>query len=100
MSSKRPPVDLAALTSGPAVPMAEAVQRGPVPPAAKAAPVAMPGATTKATGKTTELANLGFKVPPAFRKRFLVSAANANLKLNELLFAAYEAWEKQDGEKR
>jgi hypothetical protein len=46
---------------------------------------------------TAELQGLAFKVPPAFRKRFRQRAADADLKLNELLFEALEAWEKQRG---
>ncbi len=38
---------------------------------------------------------LAFKVSPEFRKRFRRSAVEADLKLNELLFAAFEVWEKE-----
>ena len=45
---------------------------------------------------TADLAALAFKVPPAFRRRFRQRAADADLKLNELLFAALEAWEQKN----
>jgi hypothetical protein len=91
--SKRPSVDLLALTSEPATPMPEAVQR-------------IPRTTARPTGatsprpepvKTENLHGLAFKVPPAFRKRFRQRAANADLKLNELLFEALAAWEEKHG---
>jgi hypothetical protein len=50
-----------------------------------------------ATVKTANLEALAFKVPPAFRRRFRQRAATADLKLNELLFAALEAWEEKHG---
>ena len=36
-------------------------------------------------------------VPPDFRKRFRQRAVTADLKLNELLFAALDAWEEKHG---
>ena len=87
--SRRPSVDLMALTSEQAAPMPEAVQRmAPAPP-----PAPLPVATVK----TANLEALAFKVPPAFRRRFRERAATADLKLNELLFAAFEAWEEKHG---
>jgi hypothetical protein len=83
--SKRPPVDLMALTSEQASPMPEASQRTAQPPAP--APVA--------SVKTANLEALAFKVPPEFRKRFRQRAVAADLKLNELLFAALDAWEEK-----
>ena len=47
--------------------------------------------------KTENLEALAFKVPPAFRKRFKQRAVNADLKLNELLFEALDAWEEKNG---
>ncbi len=82
--SKRPPVDLKALTSEQAAPMSEASQR-----TAPASPVA--------SVKTVNLEPLAFKVPPEFRRRFRQRALNADLKLNELLFAALAAWEEKNG---
>jgi len=76
--ARRPSVDLAALTSETALTMAEAAQRAP------------------ARTATADLAALAFKVPPAFRRRFRQRAADADLKLNELLFAALEAWEQKN----
>lgn len=96
--SKRPSIDLTALTSEAAAPMAEAVQRAP-----RVAPQAPPPAARPAKGEGTKTANLqalAFKVPPSFRKRFRQRAADADLKLNELLFEALEAWEQQRGLKR
>jgi hypothetical protein len=90
--SKRPAIDLSALTSAAAAPMAEASQRTPhvVPP--PPAP-AREGDETR----TANLEALAFKVPKAFRKRFRQRAANADLKLNELLFEALDAWEEKHG---
>ena len=47
--------------------------------------------------KTADLEAISFKVPPAFRKRFRQRAIDADLKLNELLFAALDAWEEKRG---
>ena len=55
--SKRPPVDLKALTAEQAAPMPEALQR--TAPLSPVGPV-----------KTANLEALAFKVPPDFRKRF------------------------------
>jgi len=97
--SKRPAIDLTALTSEAASPMPEASQR-----TARVTPPAPPPAHTPApanTGtKTANLQALAFKVPPAFRKRFRQRAADSDLKLNELLFAALEAWEEKHNLKR
>jgi hypothetical protein len=94
--SKRPSIDLLALTSERAAPMPEAVQRiastaGKPSPTPSARPAAV---------KTENLHGLAFKVPPAFRKRFRQRAADADLKLNELLFEALAAWEEKHGIKR
>lgn len=107
MSSKRPAIDLLALTSDQASPMPEAVQRSAPPPPAPAARMAAP-AVKKATPAaptvdrvpTANLEGLAFKVPPSFRRRFRSRAAEADLKLNELLFAAFDAWEAQQGFKK
>ena len=91
--SKRPAIDLSALTSAAAAPMAEASQRIPriVPP------TPAPSREGDAATKTANLEALAFKVPKAFRKRFRQRAANADLKLNELLFEALDAWEEKQG---
>jgi hypothetical protein len=94
--SKRPPVDLSALTSEQAVPMPEAAQRAASnTPAALTEEGRSPGSV-----KTAHLEALAFKVSPAFRKRFKQRALAADLKLNELLFAALDAWEAQQGLKK
>lgn len=110
--SKRPAVDLSALTSDAAAPMVEASQRmprlvapSPAPDAilASAAAVAekpRPAPAPTAQTKTADLKPLAFKVPVAFRKRFRQRAANADLKLNGLLFEALEAWEEKHGLKK
>ena len=85
--SRRPPVDLLALTAEQAAPMPEAIQRTSVSVAAT-------------TVKTANLEALAFKVPPEFRKRFRQRAVEADLKLNELLFAALAAWEEKYGLER
>ncbi len=86
--------------------MAEAVQRTAARPAPRSVPLegaveppapaprSLPAAKNPPT-KTENLQALAFKVPPAFRKRFRQRAANADLKLNELLFAALDAWEEK-----
>jgi hypothetical protein len=85
--AKRPTVDLMALTAEQATPMPEATQRMP------------PSLTTPPDtgGKTASLEALAFKVPPDFRKRFKQRAVTADMKLNELLFAALDAWEEKQG---
>src|ERR1700742_672111 len=93
--SKRPPIDLLALTSEHATPMPESSQRAaelaePMAPLSKSI-------TRHANLKTENLEGLAFKVSPAFRKRFKQRAVNADLKLNELLFAALDAWEEKNG---
>lgn len=111
--SKRPPVDLSVLTSEAARPMTEAAQRAPRPAPADAsatkpmpAPAPAPALATAQRAadppptKTANLQALAFKVSPAFRKRFRQRAADADLKLNELLFEALDAWEAQRGLKR
>jgi hypothetical protein len=45
----------------------------------------------------TGSAPLNFKVPAEFRRRFRQRAAEADLKLNELLREALEAWEQRRG---
>lgn len=104
MTAKRPLVDLMALTADQATPMPEAVQRtappqAPQPPARPATVPEMPPPQPQAPErvKTANLEGLAFKVSPEFRKRFRQRAAAADLKLNELLFAALDAWEKQEG---
>src|SRR3954447_18271023 len=97
--SKRPSVDLAALTAEAAAPMTEASQRGARPAATPtASPAGKAGTQPVDTPtKTANLQALAFKVSPAFRKRFRQRAANADLKLNELLFEALDAWEEKRG---
>ena len=103
MTAKRPLVDLMALTADQATPMPEAVQRtappqAPQPPARPpAVPEAAPQPQAPERVKTANLEGLAFTVSPEFRKRFRQRAAAADLKLNELLFAALDAWEKQEG---
>jgi hypothetical protein len=96
--SRRPPVDLSSLTSEAATPMSEASQRVPRPtPVPAVQPAAQP---VEAPTKTANLQALAFKVSPGFRKRFRQRAADADLKLNELLFEALDAWEEKRGLKR
>ena len=90
--AKRPPIDLIALASEHAAPMPEATQR-----MAPASPPSSPTPVPQAKVKTENLEALAFKVPPAFRRRFRQRAATADLKLNELLFAALDAWEEKHG---
>jgi hypothetical protein len=85
------------LTTDQAAPMIEATQRTPAEPKPKIAPRPT---TRPETVKTENLEALAFKVSPAFRKRFRQRAVEADLKLNELLFEALDAWEKVRGLKR
>jgi len=91
---RRPSVDLKSLTADQAAPMPEATQRN--------ASLSLPLEVSKLARKTkTEnLQALAFKVPPEFRRRFRQRAVMADLKLNELLFAALEAWEEKQGLKK
>lgn len=88
--SKRPPIDLMALTAEQASPMVEAVQRTAQP--AKPAPQAPVG--------TANVIPLNFKVSAEFRKRFCLRALEADLFLNELLVEALDAWERVNGLKK
>jgi hypothetical protein len=54
----------------------------------------------EARTKTAELQPLAFKVSPAFSKRFRRAAFDADLKLNELLFEALEAWEEKHNSRK
>ena len=99
MAKPRPTVDLASLTSEAAVPMPEATPRiasipAPSSPPAPPAYSTLEDQRTERT-KTADLEAISFKVPPAFRKRFRQRAVDADLKLNELLFAALDAWEEK-----
>ena len=100
--SKRPPIDLMSLTSEQASPMAEATQRTP---AEVVKPKLQPKSRLEASPrpeavKTENLEALAFKVSPVFRKRFRQRAVAADLKLNELLFEALDAWEEKHGLKK
>ena len=96
--SKRPSIDLMALTSEQAAPMPEATQRMPGTTAReKPQPVTK---VRREAVRTEHLEALAFKVPPVFRKRFKQRAVTADLKLNELLFEALDAWEKMNGVKK
>lgn len=102
--SKRPTVDLMALTSEQATPMPEATQRTALQPTVTSS-LKDESKNEKAEAKpehvgTANLEALAFKVSPSFRKRFRSRAAEADLKLNELLFAAFDAWEIQQGFKK
>jgi hypothetical protein len=115
-SSRRPPIDLLALTSELAQSMPEAVQRTapqpvvqvhqtpaePVAVAAKPAPVAKKGkgAVKSQPYPSDNFESLAFKVPAEFRIRFRTRAGEADLKLNELLFEALDAWEQKRGIKK
>jgi hypothetical protein len=90
------------LTSEQAAPMLEATQRTPVeaakpklPPKPKLEVAPAPEAV-----RTENLEGLSFKVSPIFRKRFRQQAVAADLKLNELLFEALDAWEEKRGLKK
>lgn len=97
--SKRLAVDLTSLTAAAAEPMPEATQRAAAPPPSMSTRAVKPAKALKGDDMqpsvaTAMLEGLSFKVPPEFRKRFKRSAVEADMKLNELLFACYTAWEK------
>jgi hypothetical protein len=92
--SKRPAIDLMALTTEHAAPMAEAAQRTPV---ADSQTRSQESGSRPQAVKTENLEALAFKVSPAFRKRFRQRAVAADLKLNALLFEALDAWEEKKG---
>ena len=105
--AKRPEFDLASLTADAAEPMQEAAQRAAkpaapaLPPAPRAAKSkAVPERVAPAKATTANLEALAFKVAPLFRKRFRQRAHDADLKLNELLFEALDAWEEKHDIKR
>jgi hypothetical protein len=93
--SKRPTIDLMALTAEQAVPMPEAVQR--VTKTAAAEKQLPKSLTQFPKVKTENLEPLAFKVPPNFGKRFRRRAFDADLYLNELLCEALAAWEEKKG---
>ena len=97
MSAKRPAIDLRSLTSELATPMPEAVQRSQ-PAAATAKHCTSPEARSMPPILATiNLEALAFKVSPKFRRRFRERAVAMDLKLNELLFEALDAWEEKHG---
>jgi hypothetical protein len=79
--------------------MSEASQRV-ARPAAMLATVPAVQPPAEVPTKTANLQALAFKVSPGFRKRFRQRAADSDLKLNELLFEALDAWEEKRGLKR
>jgi hypothetical protein len=91
--SKRPNLNLMAITEEAAAPMPEAIQRSSAPKPAAPAPAAVMAADDST--KTANLEALAFKVPKDFRRRFKSVAAERDLKLNELLFACFEAYQSQ-----
>src|ERR1700761_3135722 len=111
--TKRQMPDLSKLLTATAVPMPDATTTPPTTPRpiANDIPVATastadlqakrqsaPRAAPEETA-TANLENLNFKVPKSFRKRFRDCAYKADLKHNELLFAALDAWETLYGGK-
>ncbi len=103
--TKRQMPDLSKLLSSTAAPMEDATEPSPAPPPAAGTPPArlsvVPpvGRVAADEAATANLENLNFKVPKSFRKRFRDCAYNADLKHNELLFAALDAWETLNGKK-
>lgn len=98
MSMKRPLLDLKALTAEQAAPMPEAVQRV-APQVIKPRPEHYARETRRAAvpAKESNDEALAFKVSPALRRRFRGRAAAADLKLNQLLVEALDAWEEKRG---
>ena len=69
-----------------------------VPPPKKSAKGAPPPPTKTVSNLTkpepTKREDLSFKVPAEFRREFKIYAATHGMKLNELLFAAFDALTK------
>jgi hypothetical protein len=98
---KAPRFDLSELTTNMAAPLPEAIQRtastGIAPPtttSAKPTPKQAAGDKVVDEVSSANLEGLNFKVTAEFRKRFRRAAADADLKLNELLVEALDAWER------
>lgn len=82
--ARKKPADLApslVAVKGKAAPAVDAPSRAPETPATP----------------STASAPLNFKVDAEFRRRFRRCAAEADLKLNELLREALDAWEERRG---
>ena len=99
--------DLSKLLSATATPMPDAAETQLALPSSAAEmptmgpPQAAAGAKPRSNSPlgrqdetaTANLENLNFKVPKSFRKRFRDCAYRADLRHNELLFEALDAWE-------
>lgn len=104
--TKRQAPDLSKLLAATAAPMVDAAEPSSAPLAvAQAPPAGLASKSRQVSGTagdeaaTVNLENLNFKVPRSFRKRFRDCAYKADLKHNELLFAALDAWETLNGNK-
>jgi hypothetical protein len=89
------PAPLAAgvlLKKGQAAPMAGSPGRGD--PSVASVHPAPTGAESPSRTRTADLEPLGFKVPPEFNQEFRRFAFENGYKLNELLFAAFDAFKK------
>lgn len=99
------PLDLTGLvaTKGSAAPLADAPSRAPTaaePHAAVQPAAAPPTATASAVNSGDDEVNgipLNFRVTADLRRRFRMFAAAHDLKLNELLRLAFDAYEKTNG---
>jgi hypothetical protein len=111
--TKRQMPDLSKLLADTAVPMSDATEPpqfgprlitkdSPAPASEGIAPTKprqAPHVAAQEETATANLENLNFKVPKSFRKRFRDCAYKADLKHNELLFAALDAWEEKQNSK-
>lgn len=81
MVTKKPAADLSTLvsTKGAAAPTKDMPTRAPT--------AAITGDKSQGTGEP-----LNFRVPAEFRRRFKTYAAQHDMKLNELLYKAFEAY--------
>ena len=98
--SKRPAIDLAALTSEAAAPMTEASQRAARPRRTSAAAPPPASAAGRACHQDRQSAGARVQSVAGVPQTLPQRAANADLKLNELLFEALDAWEEKRGIKR
>ena len=91
----RKPAPLAAgvlLKKGEAAPLAGS--HGRDASAVMVATAPLPAPTESPRTRTADLEPLGFKVPPEFNQEFRRFAFENGYKLNELLFAAFDAFKK------
>ena len=86
--SKKPIADLSALVA----------TKGSAEPTAMPTRAAKPAAAPAAAADEGSSQPLNFRVPADFRRRFKTFAAANDMKLNELLYRAFEDYERRSGQ--